>query len=111
MNMLGHTYDETKQNREICFGFPSRTPLERKSQIPKHLFFFACKCFLAFDPVVAKMFVVYVHSWEAQQQYFPYHVILATIVSRKYFVLVFMGESHKHRAICCKTGYRTDVPV
>ena len=47
-------------------------------------------------------------------EYFSYRAILATIVSQNDFVLVFVGGggvSHNYRAICCKMGYRTDVPV
>ena len=41
-----------------------------------------------------------------------FHIaILAAIVSQNSFVLVFVGVSHSYRAICCKMGYRTDVPV
>ena len=32
-------------------------------------------------------------------------------VSQNSFVLVFYGVSHNYRAIRCKMGYRTDVPV
>ena len=46
---------------------------------------------------------------EAQQQYFSYRAILVAIVSQNSFV--FFVVSHNYRAICCKMGYRTDVPV
>ena len=48
---------------------------------------------------------------EAQQRFFSYRAILAAIVSRNSFVLVFYGVSHNYRAIRCKMGYRTDMPV
>ena len=48
---------------------------------------------------------------EAQQRYFSYRAILVAIVSKTSFVPVFMGVLHNYRAICCKMGYRTDVPV
>ena len=50
-------------------------------------------------------------SLEAQQRYFPYRTTLVEIVSQSSFVLVFRGVSHNYRAIRCKMGYRTDVPV
>ena len=53
-----------------------------------------------------------VASLEAQQRYFSYRATLAAIVSQNSFVLVFVGGvSHNYRAICCKMGCRTDVPV
>ena len=48
---------------------------------------------------------------EAQQRYFSYRAMLVMIVSQNSFVLVFNGVSHNYRAICCKMGYRADVPV
>ena len=50
-------------------------------------------------------------SLEAQERYFSYRAIVVAIVSRNSVVLVFFGVSHSYRPICCKMGYRTDVPV
>ena len=41
---------------------------------------------------------------EAQERYLSYRAILVAIVSQNYFVLAFVGVSHKYRAICSKTG-------
>ena len=48
---------------------------------------------------------------EAQQPYSSYRAILVTTVSQNYLVFCFCGASHNYRAICCKMGYRTDVPA
>ena len=38
--------------------------------------------------------------------------IFVAIISQNYFVRVnFCGVSHNCRAICCKMGYRTGVPL
>ena len=37
--------------------------------------------------------------------------ILVAIVLQNSIVSCFNGASHNYRAICCKMGYRTDVPV
>ena len=50
-------------------------------------------------------------SLEAQQRYFSYRAILVAIVSHNHFRACFHGVSHNYRAIRCKMGYRTDVPV
>ena len=47
---------------------------------------------------------------EDQQRYFSYRVTLVAIVSQNYLVFILVGVSHNCRAICCKTGYCTDVP-
>ena len=36
---------------------------------------------------------------------------LVAIASQNSFVFFLNGVSHIYRAICCKMGYRTDVPV
>ena len=43
---------------------------------------------------------------EAQQLYFSYRAILVAELFR-----AFLGIAHNYRVICCKMGYRTDVPV
>ena len=40
-----------------------------------------------------------------------YRAMFVAIASLTFIVLVFVGVSHTCRAICCKMGYRTDVPV
>ena len=50
------------------------------------------------------------NSLEAQQRYFSYRAMLVAIASRKLFVL-FNGVLNDYRAIPCKMGYRTNVPV
>ena len=46
---------------------------------------------------------------KAQRRYFSYRAKLAAIVSQSSFG--FFEVSNKHQAMCCKTGYRTNVPV
>ena len=62
-------------------------------------------------PEMTKTYKIPISGLEAQQRYFSYRAILVAIVSQNFRVLVFMGVSHKYRAIRCKMGYRTDMPV
>ena len=48
---------------------------------------------------------------EAQWRYFSYRAMPAAIVSQSFFVLVFVGYRTIIARICCKMGYRIDVPV
>ena len=47
----------------------------------------------------------------AQQRYFSYRADACSDSIAKLFRACFCGVSHRNRAICCKMGYRRDVPV
>ena len=52
----------------------------------------------------------YPASLEAQQRYSSYRAIIVAMYRKTLLCLFLCGVSHHYRAICCKMGYRTDVP-